>query len=95
MRRVILNVVKNLKSISGCTQILRFAQDDISFMLRVAWLALCICLSLQSGAQEPFRVMFWNVENLFDIQDEKGKSDEEFLPDQSGSHSSSSSSLHL
>ena len=81
MRRVILNVVKNLKSISGCTQILRFAQDDISFMLRVAWLTLCICLSLQSGAQEPFRVMFWNVENLFDIQDEKGKSDEEFLPD--------------
>ena len=28
MRRVILNVVKNLKSMSGCTQILRFAQDD-------------------------------------------------------------------
>ena len=81
MRRVILNVVKNLKSASGCTQILRFAQDDTSFMLRVAWLTLCISLSLQSGAQEPFRVMFWNVENLFDTQDDPQKNDNEFLPD--------------
>ena len=81
MRRVILNVVKNLKSKSWCTQILRFAQDDTSFILRVAWLALCICLPLQSGAQEPFRVMFWNVENLFDTKDDARKSDEEFLPD--------------
>ena len=81
MRRVILNVVKNLKSMSGCTQILRFAQDDTSFMLRVAWLTLCISLSLQSGAQEPFRVMFWNVENLFDTQDDPQKNDNEFLPD--------------
>ena len=81
MRRVILNVVKNLKSTSGCTQILRFAQDDISFMLRVAWLALCICLPLQSGAQAPFRVMFWNVENLFDTKDDPLKNDNEFLPD--------------
>ncbi len=81
MRRVILNVVKNLKSKSWCIQILRFAQDDTSFILRVAWLALCICLPLQSGAQEPFRVMFWNVENLFDTKDDAQKSDEEFLPD--------------
>ena len=81
MRRVILNVVKNLKSKNWCTQILRFAQDDTSFILRVAWLTLCICLPLQSGAQEPFRVMFWNVENLFDTKDDAQKSDEEFLPD--------------
>ena len=81
MRRVILNVVKNLKSKSWCTQILHFAQDDTSFILRVAWLSLCICLPLQSGAQEPFRVMFWNVENLFDTKDDAKKSDEEFLPD--------------
>ena len=81
MRRVILNVVKNLKSLSGCTQILRFAQDDTSFMLRVAWLTLCISLSLQSGAQEPFRIMFWNVENLFDTQDDPQKNHNEFLPD--------------
>ena len=81
MKRVILNVVKNLKSMSGCTQILRFAQDDTSFMLRVAWLTLCISLSLQSGAQTPFRVMFWNVENLFDTQDDPQKNDNEFLPD--------------
>ena len=46
------------------------------------WMTLFfICLSAHTYAQDPFRVMFWNVENLFDIQDEKGKSDEEFLPD--------------
>ena len=28
MLRVILNEVKNLKSIAGCNQILRMAQDD-------------------------------------------------------------------
>ena len=78
---VILNVVKNLKTASSCLQILRFAQDDTSFMLKVALLAFCICLPFHSEAQEPFRVMFWNVENLFNPQDEPGKSDEDFLPD--------------
>ena len=42
---------------------------------------LFLCLSFHVGAQESFRVMFWNVENLFDIKDEPRKSDEEFLPD--------------
>ena len=46
------------------------------------WMTLLfVCLPLSIHAQESFRVMFWNVENLFDIHDEKGKSDEEFLPD--------------
>ena len=78
---VILNVVKNLNAASSCFQILRFAQDGTSFMLRVALLAFCICLPFQSEAQEPFRVMFWNVENLFDIKDDSQKNDDEFLPD--------------
>ena len=78
---VILNAVKNLKSASWCLQILRFAQDDTSFMLRVALLAFCICLPFQLEAQESFRVMFWNVENLFDTKDNPQKNDNEFLPD--------------
>ena len=32
-------------------------------------------------AQLPFRVMEYNVENLFDTQDDVGTSDEDFLPD--------------
>ena len=77
---VILNAVKNLNAASSCLQILRFAQDDTSFILRVALLVFCICLPLQSGAQGSFRVMFWNVENLFDTQDDPQKNDNEFLP---------------
>jgi len=42
---------------------------------------LFLCLSFHVEAQESFRVMFWNVENFFDIKDEPRKSDEEFLPD--------------
>ena len=44
---VILNAVKNLNSASWCLQILRFAQDDTSFMFRVALLAFCLCLPFQ------------------------------------------------
>lgn len=32
-------------------------------------------------AQNPFRVMFYNVENLFDTKDDSLKHDEEFLPE--------------
>ena len=32
-------------------------------------------------AQESFRVMFYNVENLFDTKDDSLKNDNEFLPD--------------
>ena len=78
---VILNAVKNLKSASWCLQILRSAQDDISFMFRVAWLVFCICLPTQLEAQQSFRLMFWNVENLFDTKDDPLKNDNEFLPD--------------
>jgi predicted extracellular nuclease len=33
------------------------------------------------SAQNTFRVMFYNVENLFDVLDEPGKQDEEFTPE--------------
>ena len=78
---VILNAVKNLKSASWCLQILRSAQDDISFMFRVALFIFCICLPTQLEAQQSFRLMFWNVENLFDTKDDPLKNDNEFLPD--------------
>lgn len=41
-----------------------------------------MCLwSSTTWAQEPFRAMFYNVENLFDTKDDKLKNDQEFLPD--------------
>ena len=79
--RVILSVVQNLKSASWCLQILRFAQDGTSYMVRVALLVFCLCYPICTEAQESFRVMFWNVENLFDTKDDPQKNDNEFLPD--------------
>lgn len=41
-----------------------------------------MCLwSSTTWAQEPFRVMFYNVENLFDTKDDTLKNDHEFLPE--------------
>lgn len=42
---------------------------------------LFLCLAKPVRAQESFRVLFYNVENLFDCRDDSLKSDEEFLPD--------------
>ncbi len=45
-------------------------------------LFLCLCCLLGTVyAQKPFRVMFYNVENLFDCQHDTLKNDYEFLPD--------------
>lgn len=45
-------------------------------------LSLLLCLTLGTvWAQEPFRIMFYNVENLFDTKDDSLKNDNEFLPD--------------
>ena len=46
----------------------------------ILFLCLC-CLVGVTYAQEPFRVMFYNVENLFDCQHDTLKNDYEFLPD--------------
>ncbi|MDR0834771.1 MAG: endonuclease [Candidatus Symbiothrix sp.] len=45
------------------------------------FLLLFFATSLNVSAQKTFRVMFYNVENLFDTLDEEHKSDNEFLPD--------------
>ena len=42
---------------------------------------LFLCLVLPVQAQESFRVLFWNVENLFDCKDDPRKNDNEFLPE--------------
>lgn len=47
---------------------------------RILFLCLC-CLAGVAYAQTPFRVMFYNVENLFDCQHDTLKNDYEFLPD--------------
>lgn len=51
-------------------------------LFRMVMLFALICsLSHPVRAQESFRVMFWNVENLFDTKDDLLKDDNEFLPD--------------
>ena len=80
MRHVILNVVKNLKGLSWRTQIFRHAQDDMTLYI-FGLTFFFLFLPIHAEAQEPFRVMFWNVENLFDIKDDPHKNDNEFLPD--------------
>ena len=43
-------------------------------------ITLILFLSIPITAQNTFRVMFYNVENLFDTLDEPGKDDDEFTP---------------
>ena len=44
-------------------------------------LFLCLCYLVGvTYAQEPFRVMFYNVENLFDCQHDTLKNDYELFP---------------
>lgn len=50
-------------------------------MLRTRFLILFFCgCSLMLTAQQPFRVMFYNVENLFDCRHDSLKEDFDFLP---------------
>ncbi len=50
--------------------------------MRSIWIFLCVCcLSGAACAQESFRAMFYNVENLFDCTHDTLKNDYEFLPD--------------
>jgi predicted extracellular nuclease len=46
----------------------------------IVFIFLCLsCISV--SGQDPFRVMFYNVENLFDTIDNPKKNDNEFLPE--------------
>ena len=47
----------------------------------ILFLCLFLCLTSPVVAQESFRMMFWNVENLFDTKDDPRKNDNEYLPD--------------
>lgn len=44
------------------------------------WVVAC-CFVCEIKAQQPFRVMHYNVENFFDFRDDSLKQDDEFLPD--------------
>ncbi|GHT48923.1 endonuclease [Bacteroidia bacterium] len=48
---------------------------------KLIFILILFLLSSSVSAQNTFRVMFYNVENLFDILDEPDKQDEEFTPD--------------
>lgn len=50
-------------------------------MKRIILFLFVCCLARDSYAQNPFRVMFYNVENLFDCRHDTLKNDLEFLPD--------------
>lgn len=45
------------------------------------FLALCCVAAVPAAAQQVFRVMAYNVENLFDCAHDSLKNDQEFLPD--------------
>ena len=49
-------------------------------MNRALIVLLTLLLAVQTMAQMPFRVMEYNVENLFDTQDDVDYQDEDFLP---------------
>ena len=53
------------------------------FLKSKFWIIIFLCLGLTAQAQESFRVMFYNVENLFDTKDDKHKNDNDFLPQSS------------
>lgn len=49
--------------------------------LRIVFLCVCLLFSIGLSAQGAFRVMFYNVENLFDTKDNPEKDDDDWLPD--------------
>ncbi len=50
-------------------------------MKKTFWLIILVVCCFKGFAQADFKVMFYNVENLFDTQNDTLKNDEEFLPD--------------
>jgi len=49
--------------------------------MRQFLIILCLFFSLSACSKDSFRVMFYNVENLFDCEHDFGKNDTEFTPD--------------
>ena len=65
-------VTKNL----GCIMWV-FSRSFASLWMTI--LCLFLCFPSQVEAQESFRVLFWNTENLFDCKDDPKKNDNEYL----------------
>ena len=64
------------------TKNLEYMKRVFSRSFASLWMTiLFLCFSVHGDAQESFRVLFWNVENLFDCKDDPRKNDHEFLPD--------------
>ena len=63
-------------------EIPRYALNDSLKAVSRLFLLTFLFLSLPTHlhAQEPFRIVFWNVENFFDTRDNPHKNDNEFLP---------------
>jgi predicted extracellular nuclease len=66
------------QKISGC--LLRQTGARLLF-LALPFLVLSSCAPWQNAAKRNMTVAFYNVENLFDLENEPGKRDEEFTPD--------------
>ena len=60
-----------------------FAGVNASEMKRSILFCLLLMLLLPVAAQQqvPLRLLTWNLENLFDTEDDEGFADEEFLPE--------------
>lgn len=54
---------------------------QILFAILLAFVLSTSCSSEKRKNKHTFTVAFYNVENLFDLLDEPGKSDEEFMPE--------------
>lgn len=52
-------------------------------MVRVGYiiLLLAVCIYAEASDFRSFRIVFYNVENLFDLRDDSLKADEDFLPE--------------
>jgi predicted extracellular nuclease len=49
--------------------------------LKLGWLLICLWGIAPIQGQTPFRVMFYNLENLFDTEDDPQTNDNEFTPE--------------
>lgn len=61
-----------------------FRQTLAALFIAISFLPSCRCTAQHSSPEAisiPFRVMEWNVENLFDTRHDSLKNDYEFLPD--------------
>ena len=74
-----MNVIQRSLATNSLEYIKRMISG--SFLPSVVWMTfLFLSLPAHLNAREPFRIVFWNVENFFDTRDNPHKNDNEFLP---------------